>query len=50
MGTIVNSNDEVEEGIAPPIGGPSSPIVPPGMFKTREEAEKVNLSAYKTGL
>jgi hypothetical protein len=50
MGTIVNSNDEVEEGIAPPVEGPSSPIVPPGMFKTREEAKKVDLSAYKTGL
>ena len=55
---VVESSEESpsEEGIAPPLlgsagtAGTVAPVIPEGMYKTREEAEGVDTSSYVPGL
>ena len=47
---VVTKPDDGSEKLPPPITPIAPPSVPPGMYRTREEAEKVDLSSYKDGL
>ena len=47
---VVTKPDDDSEKLPPPITPIAPPSVPPGMYRTREEAEKVDLSSYKDGL